>query len=86
MDRAQFLRRVKFILKFGRALHSVGAPAHTLEGTLQDMCQLFGLQGNIVLYRRTSYTCDNLTAARIRLPLAAMAMEGSPGAAYVLNA
>lgn len=48
MDRAQFLRRVKFILKFGRALHTVGAPAHTLEGTLQDMCQLFGLKGNIV--------------------------------------
>jgi uncharacterized membrane protein YjjP (DUF1212 family) len=48
MDRAQFLRRVKFILKFGRALHSVGAPAHTLEGTLQDMCQLLGIKGNIV--------------------------------------
>lgn len=48
MDRAQFLRRVKFILKFGRALHTVGSPAHTLEGTLQDMCQLFGLKGNIV--------------------------------------
>jgi uncharacterized membrane protein YjjP (DUF1212 family) len=48
MDRKQFLRRVKFILKFGRALHTVGAPAHTLEGTLQDMCQLFGIQGNIV--------------------------------------
>lgn len=48
MERAQFLRRVKFILKFGRALHMVGAPAHTLEGTLQDMCQLFGIKGNIV--------------------------------------
>ena len=48
LDRAQFLRRVKFILKFGRALHTVGSPAHTLEGTLQDMCQLFGLKGNIV--------------------------------------
>lgn len=48
MDRAQFLRRVKFILKFGRALHAVGSPAHSLEGTLQEMCQLFGLKGNIV--------------------------------------
>lgn len=48
MDRAQFLRRVKFILKFGRALHTVGAPAHSLEGTMQEMCQLFGLKGNIV--------------------------------------
>ena len=48
MDRAQFLRRVKFILKFGRALHTVGSPAHTLEGTLQDMCLLFGIKGQIV--------------------------------------
>lgn len=48
MERAQFLRRVKFILKFGRALHTVGSPAHTLEATLQDMCQLFEIKGNIV--------------------------------------
>lgn len=48
MERAQFLRRVKFILKFGRALHTVGSPAHTLEGTLQDMCQLLNIKGNIV--------------------------------------
>jgi uncharacterized membrane protein YjjP (DUF1212 family) len=48
MEKVQFLRRVKFILKFGRALHSVGAPAHTLEGTLQDMCSLFGIKGQIV--------------------------------------
>jgi uncharacterized membrane protein YjjP (DUF1212 family) len=66
MDRAQFLRRVKFILKFGRALHSVGAPAHTLEGTLQDMCQLFGLQGNIVslptaIFSSFSYGDEEIT-------------------------
>jgi uncharacterized membrane protein YjjP (DUF1212 family) len=48
MDKAQFLRRVRFILKFGRALHSVGTPAHTLEGTLQELSQRFDLQGNIV--------------------------------------
>lgn len=48
MDRAQFLRRVKFILKFGRSLHMVGAPAHTIEGTLQEMSQLLGIKSNIV--------------------------------------
>jgi uncharacterized membrane protein YjjP (DUF1212 family) len=48
MERPEFLRRVKFITKFGRVLHSVGSPAHTLESTMQDMCELFGLKGNIV--------------------------------------
>lgn len=48
MERSQFLRRVKFVLKFGKALHSVGSPAHTLEGTMQDMCQLLGLKASIV--------------------------------------
>ena len=48
MEITQFQRRVKFILKFGRALHTVGSPAHTLEGTLQDMCQLVGIKGQIV--------------------------------------
>lgn len=48
MERPQFLRRVKFILKFGKALHTVGSPAHTLEATMQDMCRLFGLKGSTV--------------------------------------
>jgi uncharacterized membrane protein YjjP (DUF1212 family) len=48
MERPEFLRRVKFIMKFGRALHAVGSPAHTLEGTMQDMCQLFGIRGSII--------------------------------------
>lgn len=66
LDRAQFLRRVKFILKFGRALHTVGSPAHTLEGTLQDMCQLFGLKGNIVslptaIFSSFSYGDEEIT-------------------------
>ena len=74
MDRAQFLRRVKFILKFGRALHSVGAPAHTLEGTLQDMCQLFGLQGNIVslptaIFSSFSYGDEEITKIERVVPM-----------------
>jgi uncharacterized membrane protein YjjP (DUF1212 family) len=48
MERDQFLRRVKFIMKFGRALHTVGSPAHTLEATLQDMCCLLNIKANIV--------------------------------------
>jgi uncharacterized membrane protein YjjP (DUF1212 family) len=48
MDKAQFLRKVKFILKFGRALHAVGTPAHTLESTMQELGQLLQLKGSIV--------------------------------------
>ncbi len=48
MEKSEFLRRVKFITKFGRVLHSVGSPAHTLESTMQEMCILFGIKGNIV--------------------------------------
>ncbi len=48
MEHSQFIRRVKFIRKFGRALHSVGSPAHSLEGTMQEMCQLFGIKGNVI--------------------------------------
>ena len=74
MDRAQFLRRVKFILKFGRALHTVGAPAHTLEGTLQDMCQLFGLKGNIVslptaIFSSFSYGDEEITKIERVIPM-----------------
>jgi uncharacterized membrane protein YjjP (DUF1212 family) len=57
MDRDQFLRRVKFILKFGKALHGAGAPAHSLEGTMQDLCLHFGIQGSI-LSLPTSISCS----------------------------
>lgn len=43
-----FRRKVKFILKFGKALHTVGSPAHTLEGTMQEMCQLLNIKGSII--------------------------------------
>lgn len=48
MEHVDFKRRVKFILKFGRALHTVGSPAHTLEGTLTDMSQLMGIKGTFL--------------------------------------
>lgn len=48
MEHIDFKRRVKFILKFGRALHAVGSPAHTIEGTLQEMCQLMGIKGTFL--------------------------------------
>lgn len=66
MERVDFLRRVKFITKFGRVLHSVGSPAHTLEATMQDMCKLFGLKGNIVslptaIFASFSYGEEDIT-------------------------
>jgi uncharacterized membrane protein YjjP (DUF1212 family) len=48
MENLDFKRRVKFVLRFGRALHTVGSPAHTIEGTLQDMCQLLGIKGTFL--------------------------------------
>jgi uncharacterized membrane protein YjjP (DUF1212 family) len=66
MERSQFLRRVKFILKFGKALHTVGSPAHTLEGTMQDLCKLFGIKGSIVslptaIFSSFSYEDEEIT-------------------------
>lgn len=66
MERPEFLRRVKFILRFGKALHAVGSPAHTLEGTMQDMCQLFGIRGSIVslptaIFSSFSYGDEEIT-------------------------
>lgn len=48
MEKAEFKRRVKFILRFGKALHAVGSPAHTLEGTMQDMCRRLGIRGTFI--------------------------------------
>lgn len=48
MENQDFKRKVKFILKFGKALHTVGSPAHTLEGIMQEMCQLLKIKGSIV--------------------------------------
>ncbi len=48
METTKFQKQVKFILSFGKALHSAGAPAHTLEATMQDMSQLMGIQGTFI--------------------------------------
>jgi uncharacterized membrane protein YjjP (DUF1212 family) len=48
MQHSTFNRQVKFILRFGKALHSAGAPAHTLEATMQDMCQLLKIRGTFI--------------------------------------
>lgn len=66
MERNEFLSKVKFIRRFGKALHATGAPAHTLESTMQDMCILFNLKGNIVslptaIFSSFSYGDDEVT-------------------------
>jgi len=69
MQRDQFLRRVKFVLKFGKALHSVGSPAHTIEATLQDMCQLLKIKGDIVSLPTalfTSFSAGDEEVSRIQ--------------------
>ncbi len=46
MERSEFIKRVKFVSTFGKVMHSVGSPAHTIEATMQEMCELLGIQGN----------------------------------------
>jgi len=46
MERAEFIKRVKFVSTFGRVMHSVGSPAHTIESTMQEMCHLLGIKGS----------------------------------------
>lgn len=48
MEKAQFQRRVKFILRFGKAMHAAGSPAHSLEGTMQELCQLLNIKGSFI--------------------------------------
>lgn len=48
MDKSTFKRQVRFILRFGTALHSAGSPAHTLEATMQEMCQNLGIRGTFI--------------------------------------
>jgi uncharacterized membrane protein YjjP (DUF1212 family) len=48
MENQDFKRKVKFILKFGKAMHTVGSPAHTLEGVMQELCQQLKIKGSIV--------------------------------------
>ncbi len=45
---SKFKQQVRFILRFGTALHSAGAPAHTLESTMQDMAVLMGIRGSFL--------------------------------------
>jgi uncharacterized membrane protein YjjP (DUF1212 family) len=48
MEKTKFQRQVKFILRFGKALHSAGAPAHTLEATMQELCLRLGIRGTFI--------------------------------------
>lgn len=57
MEKKEFQRRVKFILRFGKAMHSAGSPAHTLEGTMQEMSQLLGLQGSFISQPTAILSC-----------------------------
>lgn len=45
---SQFNQQVRFVLRFGKALHSAGAPAHTLEATMQELCLRIGIKGTFI--------------------------------------
>lgn len=46
MERSDFIRRLRFVTQFGKVMHAVGSPAHTLESTMQEMARLLGIKGN----------------------------------------
>jgi uncharacterized membrane protein YjjP (DUF1212 family) len=74
MDKEQFSRRVKFILKFGHALHTVGSPAHTIEGLIQELCKVLGIQGHIVslptaIFSTFTYHDEEITKVQRVLPM-----------------
>lgn len=48
MLREEYLQRIKFIVQFGRGMHSVGAPAHSLEAAMNALCERLGLKGSFV--------------------------------------
>jgi uncharacterized membrane protein YjjP (DUF1212 family) len=48
MLREEYLSRIKFIVQFGRGMHSVGAPAHSLEAAMNALCERLGLKGSFV--------------------------------------
>lgn len=48
MELTKFKRQVRFILRFGRALHSAGSPAHTLEATLMELCDRMRIKGTFL--------------------------------------
>lgn len=48
MEDQDLRRKIKFILRFAKALHTVGAPAHTLENVFMDMCQMLKIHGTIL--------------------------------------
>ncbi len=48
MLREEYFQRIKFIVRFGQALHSVGTPAHTLEASLLALCERLGIRGSFI--------------------------------------
>lgn len=48
MEDQDFKRKVRFIMKFAKALHIVGSPAHTLETVFLEMCHLLKIRGTVL--------------------------------------
>jgi uncharacterized membrane protein YjjP (DUF1212 family) len=44
----EYLERIKFVVQYGKGLHSVGAPAHSIESTLVALSDRLGMKGSFV--------------------------------------
>lgn len=48
MLREEYYQRIKFIVAFGKVMHTVGTPAHTLEAAMMAMCEQMQLKGSFI--------------------------------------
>ncbi|MGL4834547.1 MAG: threonine/serine exporter family protein, partial [Shewanella sp.] len=49
MDNEDFIRKRKFIIKLGKALHKFGTPAYRLETHLQTVARTLGIEGYFLI-------------------------------------
>ncbi len=49
MPHASFAEKQRFLLKLGRMLHRFGTPAYRLEGHLQEVAQILGIQASFAV-------------------------------------
>ncbi|MCL1126747.1 threonine/serine ThrE exporter family protein [Shewanella surugensis] len=49
MDNEQFLKKRRFIIQLGKALHKFGTPAYRLEAHLQSVSHLLGIEGYFLI-------------------------------------
>lgn len=55
LSREEYLKRIRFITQFARAMQHVGSPAHTVEAALLALSQRLGLKGTFIAIPSTVF-------------------------------